>query len=261
MDSEGTICITGDRYTKLIVGAANTDLRLMKWLVENFGSTYNKTARYSKRFGDHYYYGWGMRGPKKEWFLRGIFPHVMLKKEQVKIGLEYISLNQRPEIEKRLQLKKIIQGLNESYKTFASSVKENRDAAKYAAGFIDGDGSIFISSQGLVGISLGSLSAEVIDWFVQNFGGKRYDNQTTPMKKPYFAWRIYDNSTREKFLLRVIPYLLLKRDQAKLALLAVRLGQGKSTESVRLDLAKKCMILNHGRSSVTTETREDKQFV
>lgn len=255
VDAEGCICVTGDHYTKLRFGIGNTDLRLMKWLVRNFGSTISKTKRQSVRLGDHFYYGWGLWGKKREWFFQGILPHVMLKRRQLEFALEYLNLEGSPNIEKRLLIKSKIAKFNASY-AMVPKIKSSQDAAKYVAGFLDGDGTIFISPKtGIADVGISSRSKFLIDWLIQNFGGKRIDSNA-PMGQKFYIWKIYDYSTREKFLLRILPYLVLKREQAKLALKAIRLGGSSETLFLRQELGKKCVILNHGKSSVTTETRE-----
>jgi len=111
IDGEGCISIyrrlsDGEKYTRvhkvqantnpynqfsMRISIANTDLRIMKWLIANFGGVY-----YQKREATDKHkagYEWRPKGRANvEKLLLGILPYMVLKSEQAKIGLEYIRM-------------------------------------------------------------------------------------------------------------------------------------------------------------------------
>ena len=133
IDGEGCISIyrrlsDGEKYTRvhkvkantnpynqfsMRVQITNTDLRLMKWLIANFGGVYYQKTQ-----------GTGKHKPAYEWrpkgranvekLLLGILPYMIIKPEQAKIGLEYIRMtitNER-DPEKRNKLYERMRDLN-----------------------------------------------------------------------------------------------------------------------------------------------------
>ena len=149
IDGEGCISIyrrlsDGEKYTRvhkvkantnpynqfsMRVQITNTDLRLMKWLIANFGGVYYQKTQ-----------GTGKHKPAYEWrpkgranvekLLLGILPYMIIKPEQAKIGLEYIRMtitNER-DPEKRNKLYERMRDLNrkgESVETNTLDCPEN----------------------------------------------------------------------------------------------------------------------------------------
>jgi hypothetical protein len=110
-DGEGTIYIglmTDKRRTFLKIGITNTDLNLMKWLIENFGGSYRSEARRNYRL----IYRWGPKGKNnREKFLLGVLPYLIIKREQALLALEFDRMNcSDPEKRDKIRLK--IQALN-----------------------------------------------------------------------------------------------------------------------------------------------------
>ena len=133
IDGEGCISLyrrlsDGEKYTRvhkvkantnpynqfsMRVQITNTDLRLMKWLIANFGGVYYQKTQ-----------GTGKHKPAYEWrpkgranvekLLLGILPYMIIKPEQAKIALEYIRMtitNER-DPEKRNELYERMRDLN-----------------------------------------------------------------------------------------------------------------------------------------------------
>jgi hypothetical protein len=103
-----------------------------------------------------------------------------------------------------------------------------------------------------------NTSIVLMKWFVTNFGGKFYTRtkQTGLIKssKEQYAWHPSGSKNREKILLGVLPYLVVKKEQAKLALEFLRIGDQVKSPELRRELAAKCSRLNRGEESVTTNT-------
>jgi hypothetical protein len=128
---------------------------------------------------------------------------------------------------------------------------------EYLAGIIDGEGCICIYASrrksprtgnpylhyGL-GISVYQQDLRLMKWLVFHFGGQYYRH---PMKKEHndgYSWHASTGKNGEQFILSLIPYLMLKQEQAKLALEYMRLGRKKGSSEKRRLLAEKCSALN-----------------
>jgi hypothetical protein len=103
-----------------------------------------------------------------------------------------------------------------------------------------------------------NTSIALMKWLVANFGGKFYvrTKQTGLIKssKTQYAWHPSGSKNREKLLLGVLPYLVVKIEQAKLALEFLRIGDNVKSPELRRELAAKCSQLNRGEESLTTNT-------
>jgi len=98
----------------------------------------------------------------------------------------------------------------------------------YLAGIIDGEGAFIIGAYAKnpktgtphfhTTIQLSSTDECLIDWLVENFGGKKskYTPKQTPKnsRRPVSRWTIF--SDRVKHLCEVMmPYLVIKKEQAE----------------------------------------------
>ncbi len=132
-----------------------------------------------------------------------------------------------------------------------------RNAYCYAAGILDGEGTIGIyrckKGKAVLDfklcIHIANTSLKLMRWLVQNFGGNYYQNNGGYQKKnltskTLYVWVISGSKNRERFLLGIIPYLLLKKEQAKAALEFVRLSGTRCPEE-RQGLVERCYKANH----------------
>jgi len=92
----------------------------------------------------------------------------------------------------------------------------------YAAGLIDGEGSITICRAGKgyhnVRVSICMSDGIAVPWLHRTFDGNFYEQRTA--KQPdriYRRWEVY-NKKAEVFLRLILPWLRVKRPQAELAL-------------------------------------------
>ena len=125
----------------------------------------------------------------------------------------------------------------------------------YLAGIIDGEGciSIFLH-QGRPGsfttnleISVYQADERLMKWMVFHYGGKYYSHNMKNSSRPGFSWCAPRGKVRELFLLQIIPHLILKKEQALLALEYLRLGPKPNPEK-RAELAVRCSVLNRKKS-------------
>ena len=107
----------------------------------------------------------------------------------------------------------------------------------YLAGLVDGEGSIGITSAFQRGksrsrshtlrVSITNTSETLIAWLSDTIGGglrlKRDSRKAN--WKPGYDWMLYA-AQAEQVLLAVLPYLVIKRDQARIALEFRAVGRG-----------------------------------
>lgn len=142
----------------------------------------------------------------------------------------------------------------------------------YAAAMLDGEGhfsitkTILHSSKGhpywgfdcKVGIS--NTSLKLMKWLVERFGGsfrlsikhisKKARANGQKSLRPCYRWTCEGYKKQELFILSILPYLVIKIDQAHVALEWVRMIQVKNPEK-RMELHRKMIALNQGQSPTT----------
>jgi len=97
-DGEGTVCIgtiKGKNAPCLVlyVKIANTDLRLMQWLIKNFGGAYSVSSSKKHKKNYRLQYAWRPSGKaNRKKLLEGLIPYLVIKKEQAMLGLEFDSV-------------------------------------------------------------------------------------------------------------------------------------------------------------------------
>ena len=144
----------------------------------------------------------------------------------------------------------------------------------YLAGIVDGEGTITIGRSentaekkgkyrhGQVYTSVGfSVKASVkntdlrlMKWLKKRFGGEFYKDTTNrnPNWKDAYVW-FHAAESKQEFLLSILPYLIIKRDQALVALEFLRLGSDRNPEK-RQGLYEKIVALNQRGKLVETNT-------
>jgi hypothetical protein len=95
-DGEGTVYIgssknkNGTVILNLQTKISNTDLRLMQWMVSHFGGHYSVHDRSENNPKHKVQYAWYPTGKSNRTkFFEGILPYLVIKKEQVLVGLEF----------------------------------------------------------------------------------------------------------------------------------------------------------------------------
>lgn len=138
----------------------------------------------------------------------------------------------------------------------------------YLAGIIDGEGCFHIarirsyqiektgSSQ--LGYRLDmhvtTTSLALAKYLVRNFGGKYYTSlSTNPKWRDAYRWQPSGKANKEKLILGVLPYLVIKRDLANICLEFLRLGN--SNDPIRREaLCQKARVFSRRGRSVETDT-------
>jgi LAGLIDADG endonuclease len=133
----------------------------------------------------------------------------------------------------------------------------------YLAGIIDGEGCITIGAgKKETCINYNALllvqntSEKLIDYLQSTFGGQKYlSKKETSTTRTAWMWRITKKAHIEQILLAVLPYLIIKREQAKILLNYVRLERTAPTE-LRKQAYEALRKLNSRGKSVTTNTQD-----
>lgn len=145
----------------------------------------------------------------------------------------------------------------------------------YLAGLFDGEGCVSIASRPhhtvdkrngrevtwkrtSMQISIANTNLSLMKWLVANFGGVYYS--MTPQDercKPRYSWQPKGAKNRENFLLGILPYLVIKREQVQLGLEYVRLPL--TAVAQRDAIVARCGLLNQKGKSVTTNTLDSAQ--
>jgi hypothetical protein len=156
----------------------------------------------------------------------------------------------------------------------------------YLAGIVDGEGTITIcrsendvlrkkeypTKDGIrtceyrytgigfhVKVSVKNTDIRLMKWLQSRFGGEYYgsDNAKNPTWKTSFVWH-HAAKSKEEFILAILPYLIIKREQALVALDFLRLGSVRVPEK-RQALYEKIVALNQRGKPVETNTQDSSE--
>ena len=198
---------------------ANTDLRLIKWIVKHFGGNYRT---HIKTNGDKTAYYWVISNQQHALsFISHIQPYLLVKLEESVLMSEYYALSGTENPEKRMYLRDAIKKLKwdkSSVTTDMSNIPHISNA--YCAGYIDGDGSITktgLQSEGKVYASIAALHKR----FGGHFSKRELSKQNVKWSDTYI-WSLHNAEKVEKSLLQLIPYLVAKRDTGIRTLESIR---------------------------------------
>jgi hypothetical protein len=94
----------------------------------------------------------------------------------------------------------------------------------YLAGIIDGEGSI-IFLNGRVDrplILVTNTNPELIEWIKNTFGGLVYSHKQSKPRKTKLEWKVYSIDGCLRILESVFPYLIIKREKAREAIIHIK---------------------------------------
>ena len=153
----------------------------------------------------------------------------------------------------------------------------------YAAAMVDGEGSLSLTMTYIKDrkgnlypafdckTDISNTSVKLMDWLLSRFGGKTYlavkhiskkarANGQKSMK-PCYRWYCDGQENQAWFVKNIIPYLVIKREQAEIVLEYVGLSRNgrKGHREKRLELHLKMKALNKVGESVEANTPDTKQ--
>lgn len=249
MDAEGCFSIyrttpradgsTRTQYQPRIV-LSNVDLPVIKWLVASFGGFYTKHTPAKGKV----WYQWNLNGKTSaSTFLSLLMPYLRLKKQEALILQEFFGLGEGINPAKRQELMDKIRAakIRECVTTDTlDGQDDDKRTHAYIAGIMDGEGCISASfaptGKPMLRIRMGNGYFPLIQMFQRLYGGWFHTQHPKGNTREFYTWELTDKKSRESFLLQVLPYLRIKRNQAKLALEFTRIP--KTAE--RIERAKIC---------------------
>lgn len=102
-----------------------------------------------------------------------------------------------------------------------------------------------------------NTDARLMVWLEKYFGGKAYYNNKSknPNSKPKHRWHVMGREHQERILLGILPYLVLKREQALIALEFIRMNS-EINPLKRQELYERMKPLNRRGKLVETNTTD-----
>lgn len=102
---------------------------------------------------------------------------------------------------------------------------ELKEKYAYAAGLLDGEGTILISCNKqldklhyYLAVSITNTNLDVINWLHENFGGTVCAQNSPTIKwKRAYRWHLYAEEDTQLFLEKMYKYLIIKRKQTQIA--------------------------------------------
>jgi hypothetical protein len=221
MDTDGTLGIyyKGQSGYQASVEFYNDDKFLMDWVVSKFGGTYSiKKDPRREVVG----YRWKPSGKQHVInFLNDIFPYLVLKRTEARCIIDFYNLSgECPDKRNALMLEcraeKGKRGIVET-DTLRALLKESPKLTRaYIAGLLDGDGNIDTYDKQVV-IGFTNMSTGLIEFLQDSVGGNAYKCKPTTWR-----WQLSGVKIQELFLLSILPYLVSKREKAKIAVTRIR---------------------------------------
>lgn len=148
-----------------------------------------------------------------------------------------------------------------------------RNAWPYVAGIFDGEGCVCLHmtradyakqpNHCSLQVLIYNTSVPLMKWLITNFGGKYYTrtkNDSPLSKKTQYVWHPSGRKNRENFLLGILPYLVIKQEQAKIALEFLRIGDQVKSPALRRELVARCSFLNNQSEESVETIRETPQI-
>jgi hypothetical protein len=146
----------------------------------------------------------------------------------------------------------------------------------YVAGIVDGEGTITIGRSEYMNtktgkyrhgqkyhqvgfhavISVKNTDERLMKWLQSRFGGQYYtEKRIEAAWKDAYKWH-HCAENKEQFLLAILPYLVLKREQAKILLEFLRIEKWLKVPTKRQELYEKIVALNQRGKPVETNTQD-----
>jgi hypothetical protein len=239
MDAEGCITIgrsTGPRGLNYSarVRISNKSVQLMKWLVLHFGGYVSKSI--PKKDTHAVCYNWNLSSEKHtRSFLSAILPYLRIKKNQVEIFFRYLDLGRDGSQIKREDLYLTIRDMKHEVRVTTETPNNSKTDFSYLSGFFDGEGTASLIQfhgggylQHAARVYITNTDLPILNFACGLFGGSIGPHEN--MGKQCYRWELRKNEERMRFLLYCLPYLIVKREEAKIVLEFLRLGKVEDVE-------------------------------
>lgn len=102
---------------------------------------------------------------------------------------------------------------------------------EYLAGFFDGEGSIGIYRYLEPTVQLGLTNEEMLRNLQNQWGGSVTKYKCKTNRKPAWGWSLYSKAQIKPFLEAILPYLILKKQEALVMLEFIESYKGKMRDT------------------------------
>jgi len=248
-DAEGSVSISVSKNLKnpshfLRISLSNTNHSIMLWINEKLGGY----LCFRKKKNNRRDIEWRVSSNNAERFLNIIYPYSIIKKEQIKLALEFQdtkknnidkALNKVLDVEEiriRDSYREKISNLSHEYPHISHKnelIKINNEIKldnlsteqkSYLAGYTDGDGYIGIMRQRnkagahyTLCVRLGTFNKLICEWIINNIGGSLYCSKVKNNHKYCIHWDAISNNA-QKFLESIGGFLKIKKKHVELAI-------------------------------------------
>lgn len=236
MDAEGTFTITSCIHKSLghmlydpTVSCTSTYKPVLNWAVKHFGGTiYNHKLTETSKLPR---YDWVTQAYEhSNSFILSIRPYVLQKTAQADILLEFYSLYRKQCPDKRQKLYEEICYQN-SLIPVTTNMQDNLWKPNlinaYFAGFFDGESTVGYTNYGTTArIEIGNTNEGLLKTMKSLYGGNINpmggESRNLDSRKPMWNWVLCDMKSVELFLLKMLPYIIIKREKSLEVLNLVR---------------------------------------
>lgn len=241
----------------------NSNREVLEFVAERFGGSC--AFKGYSRVGTSLY-RWRTQGAKHlSRFLADISPYLTIKRREYLILQEFLSLGSKHNPSKRRELRDQIQWTHHdrSVETDTSefeSWKPNLIHA-YHAGLMDGENTISLqcypNSKGSQNFKKTIIFTNTFRPVVEQFllyGGRINTTPANGNRLTKYDWQIFNQHDQERFLLNVLPYLIVKREPAKILLEYLRIdGPNPSKRRELMQRIKAFQMKGPGSNKIQSE--------
>ena len=242
LDAEGCIHIallqpskanrrTTPRYD-LFLKVSNTHLPVLEWLRNHFGGAVVDHHNRNKTHKQAWH--WQCSGKTAQDCLRLIHPYLKIKRQQAILAIEFQDFNQstlfRCEQEMTDVREAYRQKINSALvvkESWTSNITNDTANIAYAAAFFDGEGSVLIlaekrrdeGAKHRMRVKIPNTDHDIIKWLHATFPGGHVNQEpvSNKAKRDAWTWRL-NGSYAQNFLIRIHPFLIIKKEQASIAI-------------------------------------------
>ena len=247
---------------------ANSDLRLMKWLQHHFGGCLHKNSEKGStpNFGSIIKKTYHNRDDNWQWRLTGnkavgfvldqIKPHLLVNSQK------YDPVKTLTNLHGKYRAAKEREECFVQYSNVTDDFDPNTPPTfDYFSGMLDMEGSVSIVKAARpesyrVLLRVANNNKGLVDWLEKNFSGTVYEAKKLQEGKKRFTWyrKETDEKQLEKFLLAILPYMIVKRETVQLALNMIRIPKEQRTLEIVNAIRDKIVALNYSFSSLEANT-------
>jgi hypothetical protein len=234
----------GQKWYRVHLSVNSVDKKVINHLVKMFGGSRNKRTRPHYKQGFIWEWKLILKQSVKN-LLEQITPYLVIKKQQARLAAQFLDLQGRCP-EDREALIREIQRLNQSSETQTNFDDIGKMKWPYLAGVMDAEGTFTVRKdfRGTyihygIWARLGNTNEHLINWLNTFFQVESIEDD-----KSYYWFLPHDRKGKEKFILAILPFLVTKKEQAKVLLDYIKMGDEKNPLK-REQLYQKCFALNH----------------